>query len=543
MNSKKINRRKAILGISATAGGTFLLNPLSILFESVVKGAMNDALAEELGIAPRNYVLLQFSGAPPRWHYDLPLAPYGDHSKIIKNTSLGTKFVERNGRYVDIEYKTTPISIPGGGTLHMPWIWQFDIPTSDGKSRPMSDLLKDMMIMRGINIGNPAHFGAQSLQFRPGSKVSIGSLSADRSEAPIPAINFGCSNYSFVSSNGLSAVPLSNSGNVIKALLDPFVQSNSSEVISFRGKRNKLFQAIKEASGLLDESAKNIHSEYFDVKRATDSAKKLLERSFNDIESYWDEAVARYSNLLGRAVHQGTKLRGINDKPVGLLPVSKRNKEYSGVTRDDLRSVSRPRQVAENFALIEYVLTNKLSSSISVNSGRLDIAGKRIGFDEHGTGRMLSTIANAYQARCNATAMLELVNQLKSAQIFDETIIQSSPEFGRKPRDKRDEDSGSDHAPGAGVCSFYGGAIKGYEVIGNISSKGAEYWKYPGTWGSYASNKNKDGSNFGILSARHIASTVASMLRTPSPVSNATPSVVIEENGVISSRLEKAKIV
>ncbi|GIW79482.1 MAG: hypothetical protein KatS3mg105_1289 [Gemmatales bacterium] len=71
-------------------------------------------------------------------------------------------------------------------------------------------------------------------------------------------------------------------------------------------------------------------------------------------------------------------------------------------------------------------------------------------------------------------AMSALINDLKDRGMLDDTLVIWMGEFGRTPKiNKRGNKPGRDHYPRAWSCVFFGGGIKGGQVIGRTDKEGA----------------------------------------------------------------------
>lgn len=93
MSAKKYNRR-SILKVSAlSSASAFLSSPLQILFHSLLTGIVNDAVAKDLGVNPRSYVLIQMPGGPPRWTWDPMINSVADKNNFVKNLQVATRLI------------------------------------------------------------------------------------------------------------------------------------------------------------------------------------------------------------------------------------------------------------------------------------------------------------------------------------------------------------------------------------------------------------------------------------------------------------------
>jgi hypothetical protein len=137
----------------------------------------------------------------------------------------------------------------------------------------------------------------------------------------------------------------------------------------------------------------------------------------------------------------------------------------------------------------------------------------------------MSMLCNTVWFHHVATGIYELIQSLKAANVFNDTVIQISSEFSRIPRT---DQVGSDHASDTGQVTLFSGAVKQPLILGNVSI--GKSTGYTGSIGK-ASTIRHDGGDT-ILTWEHAVSTVAAVLRVPSPTGNFRP-VVADQNGTI----------
>ena len=141
MEDKKLTRRD-LLKVSTATTTALAANPMRSLVGSMLLTATKQALSSDSNIDNELcYILYQLPGAPIRTTW-LPLNPFGPDSDVITNMNIGTCFEAAESEYTAITYKTVEIN-----GINMPWVWQFYVPTSDGGSRPMADLMDYMLML------------------------------------------------------------------------------------------------------------------------------------------------------------------------------------------------------------------------------------------------------------------------------------------------------------------------------------------------------------------------------------------------------------
>ncbi|MBX3020223.1 MAG: DUF1501 domain-containing protein [Bdellovibrionales bacterium] len=531
MKKNKCTRRDAlqIMG-AATLGAGLQRSVLNVLMGSIVSGMADRALAQATGVKPRKHLFVQMVGAPPRWTFDLFLTPYSS-TGFVPSAMVGTSYIASNGRYTANEYKT--VNLKG---LNVPWLWQFNTTKAGGGMRPMADLMNNMLTMRGIDIEDFQHESAQAKAFLPVSaSTSLVALAAMNSGTPIPALDVHSTFYTFRSSTNITPVRLLTNGNLISTLLDPFVSKTGA---TFSSKQAALSSFINESLASLQTYAVSRHPGAASIFESQKGADKLLRGALGDLTSIWNTLYGKYNDIVKRAILPATEpMAGITDLPIGDTTRNNRYRVYgtSIINATDVRTIFNSAYIprlAEHFALAEYVLLNNISGSITIAPqqffgipGNLDLY-----FDEHETGDMISLVSNSLYNRAFAGCMLELIDRLKAANLFNETVIDVRGEFGRFGRD---DGSGSDHAGAAGIASFYSGIIQGPMVVGNVrnNSGGA------GSYGDAAPVTTLGGTN---LDGGNMSASIATLLRAPSPVT-ARGTVLAEQNGKIVSLIEAPK--
>ena len=414
--SKKYSRRDA-LSLFGQGGMTGMLSqhPVKLLFAALLEGHTQKVFAEAQATTPtRNLLSIRLLGAPPRWVWD-PLHPNDPFSMVVPNQQVGTRFQTSNNRYTDVEYAS--VNING---INMPWMWQFDLPKAGGGLRPMKDLMDHMLIISGTNGNNPAHTGARVLQNYPlGINYSMSSLAADQSLSPIPFINMNGSTSGFNSALGLSPVnlPVTNA-NLLQSLLNPFLVNPGSDFLT---DQNALDQMLVSTFDNLNTIAKNNHAQASTIIASQKSAESLIRSGFNDIATFYPAAKSKYKLLVQKAADPlEVELSGLSMKPIGA----------TGDLRSTISNVKNISRMAEQFAVVEYVLKNNLSSSMTIAPANFN----GFTFDEHTVEKVRSLAATTFWNRALAACLLELIDQLKISGQFNNTIINISGEFGRNPK-------------------------------------------------------------------------------------------------------------
>lgn len=524
-----------ILGISSAAQLTSYLSPT--LMNSVFDGVIAKAHAATSGINPRKYIYLNQPGGPSRWTYDLFLNPFNSNL-YSHNAGIGNKYVATNGRYEDVTYATVPLK-----GLHVPHLWKFDLPRAGGGNRPMSDLLDNLLLIQGVDVGNDAHGLAARLHFKPiGSNRSLPALAGDLSSAPIPSIDISSRGYIYTSRSGKSPVKAQvnhsvsdhSKSNALSELLAAF--NPAAAPLTYLEQKRKLDSQLKLALAAIENQAKGKNQVAETLMQNRLEAKRLLEFGLFDLaNTNWEPLVIKYMDLIQRTLDKSWVMEGINDLPIGTTDVQARGKQYStsgdGSTLVDLRNMlvdgTYVDGMAQRFAFTEFVITQNLSSSVCFSTGVLSglSGGGELSHDEHSAGKMPILYLNSLFYRALSACMLELIDQLKAKNMWSETLLDVGGEFNRKPNSSG---SGSEHGSIGSSVALYSGCITGPLVVGNLSQNSHKS-AYPGTWGIGAPVAELRRQ----LVPGDVAVTIAYLLRSEPPFTAFAPLVSFDGNRLV----------
>lgn len=537
-----ISRRDVLKQMGIAIGSAALRNPVQMLIGAVASNFAQRAAAEEVGRAYRKYIYMQSHGAPPRWMFDLFLTPYGTEN-FTSNPMVGTRYRAVNGRYVSPEYAT--YSYQG---LNLPWMWQFNLPAVGGGVRPMTDLLNHMLVIQGIRLEVEGHPRASMLRFQPfGSAMTLGGLASDIGRSKLPAVECNSKFFAYQSLQNNSVISMMPTGNLIDQLFGSFNQQASA---GFASRRMQVNEAVNQAVSVLNKFASTDHPGASSVGRSIAAANDLINLSLGDLQSAWTGLYNKYSELIQRAL-QTKNLPGISDLPVGATVGSRAVNPYNlnfGTVggMDDLRGMFTPatsqiEMMAENFALAEFAMTRGLVDFMSLgnmNIVNINRNGQNIYQqpDEHGTGSMPSLLINTMHFLAYSACLVEFIDQLKAANVFNDTVLEVGSEFGRAPRAS---EANSEHGGNASSSSLFCGAIQGPHVIGNIVGNSTFADIFPGSWGEGAPI---DGRSNEVVTIEHVSNSIATMMKQPTnPFGASQASLVMEQNGVIVPAISRTR--
>lgn len=551
-----------------------LQGPVETLLSGLVEGLVQEARAQGMA-KPRNYLHLNMPGGPCRWFYDLPFVPYASSGNFVRDEMIFTRLSNGGGA----EYDAQDISV-NGVTLKMPPLWGSQIPTAQGGWVPMSLLMENMLMIRGVDMKSDGHPTLNMKLVRPlADKASLTGLVADAADTPLPAVGTspGTPREAYKSSRGIGQIvipELNGVRNPLTAILHPFDRSKDTLPATFLERRRALEEARNRGLSALADYANSAEPGAANLFALRGKAEKLLREGIGDIENSYQELYGKYKRLVESCKTRNAA--GINDKPIsfstfptnyartiaadGAMRVLTNNKDL----RDLIHSSTYIGDMVEGFAIAEYLITRGYSSTVlwgcnhvqslnfvdlsrvakeeipSQTGESLGVSQKMAGSnnDEHYIGAAVSFVVNNFLFRSIAACLYELIGVLKSHDLFNETVIQLGAEFSRYPIWHF---GGTEHGFVANCTSLYSGAIDKPMVLGNIAVQGTQ----PGgrarntTWGA-AGPVKVDGTEQ-PLTIGNSTSTVAHLLRVQPPVANNSTLVIERSGGGLSPTIELAR--
>lgn len=532
---RPLSRRQFLSYAGSTSLVGLSASPAVALFSTILSGISQKAWAESLGLEPRAFVQILEAGAPARWMFDSFLTPYSS-TGFNPNPMIGTKFKNVGGRYIGTEYVTSAVK-----GIEAPLMWTHDVPAPGNSYRPMANLLDNLLCIQGITTRNSGHGSSQEWHWLPpGSNQSTSAYSADAASTPLPALNINAGSFIFRSKANKTAINVYDNGNMLSTLLDPFKKVGST---AFQTNRTALRAAYDGLMPGLDELARAGHPGAEALAQNRASALSLMETNFTNLGTEWTALQTKYQDLVNRAIYNPSRpLAGLNDLPIGeggsgaqLLYQIDTSSALNLHLSTDLRTAVDARtnvpRLAERFAFTEYVLRNRLSSSICFSVGGIGpfvrqsdgASMESMQHDQHFTGVYPTTYFNILRHRAMAACLLELIEQLKSAQRFNDTVISLSGEFNRNPLSNL---TGSDHGFTGKSIALYSGAFNGPLIVGNLTNDDRLGW---GAGGAIP----QLGRQLTLIDS---AVTLAHLLRVP-PAFTSTNSVVTLGSGGLSSNI------
>jgi len=544
--SKKLNRRNAIGLIAGSMAAPIVFDPLRILIHGIVDGIILKAQASEnsQSLMPRKYLHIGMTGGPPRWSFDLPLSPYKNHAPV-PNKKVATSVV--NGQ---MAYETVELNI-SGKKIYMPHLWGSSIPVSGGGEVPLASMLKNMMIIRGVDLISDGHESNYIKQLKVNPQThSLHGLIADASPLSIPSVTLGNERLdrAFRSKSGIGNIHTSSNINGINFICSPFVKGDFNQ--NYLSRRQAMEASMDHALGLLGHFARSNQPGAAALYRMTSQAESILRKGIGEVAGVYNELRIKYLNLINAT--RNIPVHGLTDRTVSSSSPSVFydtgyvvekvviNLSPGNYLLGDILSEARINSLAENFAITEYLFKNNLSSTVSISVGspamlKNPVNGEFFNWnnDEHTGGVIPSTVAYSFYYRAIAACMYELSQSLGN-ESFKDTVIQLTSEFNRSART---DGSGSDHGFRAHCVSLYSGAILEPTVFGETKGDTSTNIR-AGSWGQSA-NALRLGRPLHI---EDIASTVAELVRIESPTPHIRPLVNEDKNtGKITNRTDESE--
>lgn len=515
----------------------------------IVQNFLTSAKAEAQKLqSSLNYLNIFMAGAPLRYTFDHWLKTDSSDASVEFNAMTANSYSVSNGLITGVENRTFNYN-----GYSLPYLFSQSVNVSSG-SKAISSLLESMLVIRGYGTGFDGHSFNGAAQMAPlGGAPSINGLVADNSNKIFEAIQSPSrgSYHAFTSKNG-KAINILPINNPLPTLLEGFKKPN-----------NKLGRNLKESQSIAFEEARTKlrafaaqNSTASEILRSNVSnAEKMLKKGINNLDSYWQEALPRYTQIIKTAIATANiaNINNINilSNETGLWNIQSNTVFTLGKDFNFQNSLAEANigLLAEGLALTEYVLCEDLAQSIEILVGGLDNLNLKLQNetqakkmthinDMHGTGVYPNIfLMNGYYRGLTA-GILELIDKLKNKDIWKKTMIQISSEFGRTTRTDL---TGSDHGFNQMITSLISGSFTGGPyIVGNISNKGLST-SYSGTQGVGTEIKNY--TQKGRPTPLMPASTIAQLLNVSSnPYVNLAAPLVKNKNGILVYEFGKGKI-
>ncbi|MFZ4404156.1 MAG: hypothetical protein ACOYOK_08655 [Pseudobdellovibrionaceae bacterium] len=319
--SSKLNRRSFLQKSAGAIPGTMLsVGALEQMMMMVVQGLYSKAYAEVSGVLPRNYIQLHMSGAPPRWVFDSFLITKASDrtDRYVANPAVGNVFLrDGSNNITGLDYKTYNYN-----GIETPWLWKYNVATSNGSVRPMSDLLDNMAVIRGYTSLVDGHEINQPKQTYPEpSGVSIIGAVADKSIYPMPAVVAPSMNW-FKSASGASAmsVNIASGVNSISLLRKAFDYTSIKATSTSLQKKDQYETLITRATDALKYLIRGSGDKADVLKKNLGNADTIIKAAAEDLTAIWNAGMQKYSTAIDNSVNPAilypSGIPGITDLPV-----------------------------------------------------------------------------------------------------------------------------------------------------------------------------------------------------------------------------------
>ncbi|HWU43328.1 MAG TPA: hypothetical protein VN132_07820, partial [Bdellovibrio sp.] len=315
-NSRKLSRRN-FLGNAFTLGaGTFLFDPVRALTEGIVDGLISQAQAESTGTqAGRNYVNIQLPGAPIRYQFDQWLRTSVNDPALkmmssgLQNPMTCNSFDISPSGLVTPIYRTTTYR-----GMILPYMWSQTVFNSKGQVRPLTDLLNNMLVVRGFGSGLDGHQFNILIQQQPiGGVATINAVTTENSNTTFDAIQWPGrgDNGVFVSGKGKSQSKLAGT-KPLSTLMEGFAAPTNKGVVNLK---TKYADAMQLAQDRLKTYARSSNAGAAQLGQNLSNATDMIKKGVANLDGYWADAVARYKAAIEPSV-QAINLPSLSDKPL-----------------------------------------------------------------------------------------------------------------------------------------------------------------------------------------------------------------------------------
>jgi hypothetical protein len=384
-NEKTLSRRQFLKSTGVGAGSSLI--PSTLISNLVFQGILEKALAQQQVTGqPResfNYAIINLAGGPPRWYFDLPLEARTGSGLHNPSQSFGNCFKEEAG-VLRPDYKSAPFTNVAGKTFHLPYIWNQTVSTSGGNFR-LADALPNALFVRGMNNLIDGHAINNQMIVSPQlTDTTILGLNSDASARPFATIV----NYDMAGlphrgrRNNNTPVTLALTGpTMMSGLFAPFTDTQNifSRKLS-RGAEEKVKQTLEEFRVYAATTLKLNQADISSVQKVARTGMENFTTRAEEFNTRWTTTYERYKRIINDAIRPSLgSMPGINDKPIRLD--GRPRDSYVGyvVKSPDLRTTANNNidlpALAEVFAAIDFLFTQKLSSSISLSPSQLMVSG------------------------------------------------------------------------------------------------------------------------------------------------------------------------
>lgn len=472
------NSRRKFLKDSAAALTT--LGMSNVLANTIVQALGKAAFAQStLKVADeKKYIYFSLDGAPPRWFFDAPLTPGGTSDYYPKTNIIGT-YLQKDGNDVQLINKTWKESKSG---LFLPPVWGSNPATKDGA---FSEIKDNLFFFRGLDTEIDNHEVTRLRNQAPTiGGISLAGVYAGKSNAPISGVVSGSIGNAFRSQALVTPVNVAHgnvtatNNSIVTAMA--YVSGNKPVADLMLKQQLREFESYAKDNGLMD----------YGLKDTREKADQMIIDGVSKFTSQWTPVYNKYVGLVTEAITNSTNRTAFvshNDiKNPCKDSTSNFRMSYSSVgagyvnskvekINDLLSGTSTIPQLAAIFAATEILIKNNITSICTfslpgtvMNSVSLGGTSKgNITTDQHFIGTYLSTYVTTHYYRAIISCLNSLAKELKTAKMWQNTLIQFGSEFGRRPRQ---DGSGSDHQVMASSGLLISGKFNSTRVVGNITT-------------------------------------------------------------------------
>lgn len=534
---------KKSLNIGFAGSGIANSIPFYALIESLIRSRRFNVYAENSNISSwkNKYFHFLLTGGAARWYWDLPLTPNGSTDAFSSNPMVGNVFEKINGS-LKISPKTFKFE-----NYNLPHIWSSKIATPSGPVN-MTNLCNHMLSIRGISMRGDGHLENLKRMLRPQNGETISGLAANFSDLPLGAICYPSSPV-YNSKSGKPEINLPEKNlpeTPIDNLVSIFKNNNPFKESSDLAKFLKMDEKIEQILGVLQKKDQ-LPNWMANSQKQRILAKETLKQDLTQILPFFLAAQEKYTTLLTQTFTNSLyHISQVDDQPISItndakfrIAIGNEDSIIKPSDLNDFRNIFDQNTsilcMANSFALAETLTEFNLSNILTFSlRGFSDLLKKVttsnsennrfvLPLDLHYTGSIPTLLLMSKYFQCLSACLYELTQYLKNKNIFDQSVIQISSEFGRLPRLN---EGGSDHATEANTVSIFSGKINQYTLMGDIFVN-SNNTDAPGTFGEAAPMNELSGNK---INYSFVSSTVSELLDLPNLSTNTQSLLNLSKN-------------
>lgn len=486
----QLTRRDLLgMGLGGPAAAVLFQDPINVYLRAMIDGIIADAQAQASGVRASRVFYFSLRQGPDQAIFNLPLIPNrAAIPSFVTNTGCVNCFNDAG----EPIYDNVEVLSPSGQSMILPPLWGStgfrENPSSPGTTlaTPLTTLLDSYQQIVGVRLDADGHTNNQPLVYRaPGSNVSIcgrvADVNSDSDLLPPVGLDGSVRGYKSTRNVGIIAPSLVGTG-ALNTLMNAF----AGPPANWANRNNPVISsALDSAMAELGLFARSGFPGADVLHASRAKAETRILAGLGDLSAEYTVLEQKYQRLIDASKQPTAPLSGVrSNAPIHLNSRDIANDNTNNIGSNGSITNANPLNqiinantniaaLARQFAIAEFALKNRHTSvlhgalslspfiNINNNSGNW-------GMDEHAAGRHVKIFIHLFYWRAIASCIMELREALRTAGIWNDTLIVLSSEF---PRSHRGNGGGaSDHLWQGQSVSLFGGMIAGPIIQGNIHS-------------------------------------------------------------------------